>query len=607
MKLRLMTRTRLLAGFLAVALIGAGVGGLGVIAMRSISKQTSRVVAETTAPLKRVFGLYSTFLEVQIQVRDLFLVDGPALETTIAKLGEADDRIRTESKALLSEAKDAGIKAALGAFPAVWGDFTANQGTLFDEARKGRGKADAAFMYSLMASPEQSTRSVMDMVVDAYMNQAADIETRSAAFVGAATIELLAFVVLGFLVSIALGLFVATQFSRPLEAASKVAASIASGNLAVGLPSKYQSRLDEVGDLARALGAMLSDLNRGFGGLGSSVGSLQSVGDELAISLGRMNAAVEKIGADIEKVRGETEEQSAGVEETAATVREMAKTIENLDAEIGVQAGGISDSAASVSGLVAGIDEVGGAVAKLGASFGQLLASADDGRAKLDHVTEIVGGIAAQSERLGEANKTVSGIASRTNLLAMNAAIEAAHAGDSGTGFAVVADEIRSLAESSAAQSREIKADILAIRKAIGDAVSGAEVAREAFASVQEFISRLGELERGINLTLESQRSDSGKILDALAIMRKGSERVLEGSRELKAGSGAIGGEMGELQETMLVLKAAVDAIAVEVSAIGASAAAVGSLSTSNKEAIGAVESLVARYRLAGAELPVGV
>ncbi len=594
-----MTRARLLAGFLIVALIGAGVGGLGIISMRTISSQTGSAIAETIAPLKRVFGLYSTMLEVQVRVRDLYLQKGPALEDSITRLTAADDFIRKESKALLSEAKDDSIKAALGAFPPVWQDFSSNLGTLYDETRNGRGKADASRMYSLTASPEQSARGVMDMVVDAYMRQAADIETRNSKLADAATFELVAFVVFGFLVSIALGLFVSTQISRPLEAASKVAASIASGDLGVGTSKKDLVRGDEAGDLTRALEAMLRDLNKGFGALGSTVGSLRSVGDELATSLGRMEAAVGTIGGDIEKLRGETGGQSAGVEKTAATVREMAKIIEGLDAEIGAQAEGISGSAASVTGLVEGIDDVAVSVDRLRASFAQLLTSAEDGRGKLDRVTAIVVGIAAQSEKLGEANKTVSGIASRTNLLAMNAAIEAAHAGDSGAGFAVVADEIRNLAESSAAQSREIKTNIIAIRKEIGDAASGAEVARQAFASVQDYISRLGELERGINATLEGQRAGSARILDALAVMKRGSERVLSDSRELKAGSGVIGGEMEELQKTMVAFKVAIDAIAGEVLAIGESSAAVEGLSTANEEAIAVLESLISRYRLA--------
>lgn len=599
MKLRMMTRTRLLAGFLAVAIVGAGVGAFGVVGMRSMAKQTSLVIEETTAPLKRVFALYASFLQVQQKVRDLFLKEGADLETTIADIQKAGDSIQGEAKSLLDEANDDGIKASLGAFPSVWHDFSSNLGTLFDEARKGKGSADPAFMYSLVSSPEQAVRSVMDMVVDAYMSHAETMRETGAKLSATATLELVGLVVLGFLVSIGLGLFVATQISKPLVAASRLAATIAAGDLSSKMSEKDLARLDEVGDLLRALDAMVHDLNRGFGGIGSSVGSLQSVGEELSSSLDRMNAAVTTIGTDIERVRRETEEQSAGVEETAATVREMAKTIEGLDAEIASQAEGIGGSAQSVAGLVASIDDVAAAVTRLGESFGLLLSSAEDGRAKLENVTGIIGGIAAQSEKLGEANRTVSGIASRTNLLAMNAAIEAAHAGDSGKGFAVVADEIRSLAESAAAQSREINSDIAAIRRSIDEAVGGAEIAREAFSSVQKLIASLGELERGINSALESQRADSGRILDALASIRKGSDRVLAGSRELKSGSGAIGGEMGELQGTMLALKAAVDGIADEVAAIASSAQSVDSLSTANRDAISAVESLISRFQLA--------
>ena len=600
MKIRMLTRTRLLAGFLMVAIVGAGVGGLGVFAMHSMARQMEQAMAETTAPLKDVFNLYASFLRVQLEIRDLFLKDSQELEDTIAGLNKAGAAIQAQANDLLARSNDETVKSTLGAFPSVWRDFSSNLDSLYSEARKGRGKADPTFMYSLMGPAESIVESVMGMVVDAYMGQATEMQANGKRLADTATIELIAFSALGFGISIGLGLFVATQISRPLVAASRLAASIASGNLGGGRMGRRDvSRLDEVGDLARALEVMVHDLNEGFGGIGSSVGSLRAVGGDLSESLVRMNGAVSQIGTDIERVRKETEEQSAGVEETAATVMQMARTIEGLDEEIAAQAEGITDSSKSVAGLVSSIDEVGGSVGRLGADFARLLSSADDGRAKLENVTSIVEGIAAQSERLEEANKTVSGIASRTNLLAMNAAIEAAHAGDSGKGFAVVADEIRSLAESAAEQSREINSDIASIRGAIDEAVAGAEVAREAFGSVQELISSLGQLERTINEALESQRAESSRILDGLSSIRRGSDRVLEGSKELKAGSGAIGGEMGELRETMLALKSAVDGIAQEVTAIAESARSVDDLSAANGDAISAVESLISRYRLA--------
>ncbi|MFZ4614614.1 MAG: methyl-accepting chemotaxis protein [Rectinemataceae bacterium] len=596
MKLRILTRMRLLAGFLVIAMIGAGVGLLGVLAMNSISRQTSRVIEETTAPLKRVFGLYAALLEVQISARDLLLKDGEELEATITFIDERGKFIETEAKALFDVATDNNIKLALRTFPVVWGDFKGNLPILYADARAGKGKASASFMYMLMAGPGQGSRDVMGMVVDAFMAQATRMEAKSGELARAASLQLIAFVVLGFLASIGLGLFVSTQILRPVLSAARAATNIASGKLVVEVSVRDRNRGDEVGDLVRALGAMSGDLREGFRTIGGSVTSLQSAGENLSVSLLRMRESVGRIGADIDRVRSETEEQSAGVEETAATVREMAKTIRGLEGEIDAQASAVTGSTEYVGSLVANIDEVGSAIGRLGSSFKELLAAADDGRSKLENVTGIVGGIALQSEKLGEANLTVANIASRTNLLAMNAAIEAAHAGDLGKGFAVVADEIRNLAESSAAQSKEINSDIKGIRDSIEEAVAGAEVARASFNQVQDLIHRLGELEREINAALDEQRGGSGRILSSLEGIKSGSARVLSGSHELTEGSRAIGTEMGELQDTTLGLKQAIDGISREMGEISDAAVAIDALSTKNTEAIRTVEALLARY-----------
>jgi len=598
MKPRMLTRTRLIAGFLAVALVGAGVGGLGVWSLRSITAQTTRIIEETTAPLKRVFDLYSALLEIQVKVRDLLLVTPDQVEGVIQALNEKGDFIEKESAALLAQAGNDGTKVALGAFPAVWGDFKGNLGILYDEVRAGKAKTSASFMFTMMGGPGQATRDVMGMVVGAFMNRAAAMEDEARSIASNASLILVVFVALGLLLSITLGFVVATSIAQPVLEAARAAAAIASGLLYTEISPRHRRRSDELGDLVRALEAMSNDLNRGLRTVGESVTALDSVGEDLSKSLRAVGGSMGGIAQGIELVRKETDEQSAGVEETAATVREMARTIEGLDSEIAAQSQGVSSSAASVQGLVGNIDQVSTSVEKLSENFERLLAAAEDGRSKLDKVTEIVGGIAGQSQKLGEANLTVANIASRTNLLAMNAAIEAAHAGDSGKGFAVVADEIRSLAESAALQSKEIGKDIRAIRASIEGAVGGADVARAAFASVQDLIRSLSELEQEINRTLENQRDSSRRILESLDLVQAGSERVLSGSHELRNGSQAIGVEMGELQKTTLGLKTAIDGIAIEMHAIGAETAAVDALSERNRGAVRAVEGLLSHYKL---------
>jgi len=211
--------------------------------------------------------------------------------------------------------------------------------------------------------------------------------------------------------------------------------------------------------------------------------------------------------------------------------------------------------------------------------------------------------MAERSEKLSEANAIVAGIAARTNLLAMNAAIEAAHAGESGRGFAVVADEIRNLAENAARQSKEIRRDIDGIRQSIEAAVASSDAARNAFAGVVKLLDRVEGLEREIMASLDEQREGSRLALEGLSSINEVTARVQSGSVELSKGSRAIGGVMDALEGATSALKDAVGGISHSVSDIGAAVQSVADLSTRNEEAIHAVEALVARYVL---EPPAG-
>ena len=160
------------------------------------------------------------------------------------------------------------------------------------------------------------------------------------------------------------------------------------------------------------------------------------------------------------------------------------------------------------------------------------------------NLSEQIGRIQEMAKNLSEANKIITNIASQTNLLAMNAAIEAAHAGEAGSGFSVVAEEIRNLAETSAEQTKSIKAIVTDIENAVGEMVNSSDKSEKAFAVLGEKVSSLQssvqEIQRGMN----EQASGAREILEMMKILNTASQ-------EMSAASGIMNSKTVKISDSM--------------------------------------------------------
>jgi methyl-accepting chemotaxis protein len=173
----------------------------------------------------------------------------------------------------------------------------------------------------------------------------------------------------------------------------------------------------------------------------------------------------------------------------------------------------------------------------------ELISAAEGGRNGLAGVSTDIQEIARESEGLLEINTVMQNIASQTNLLSMNAAIEAAHAGEAGKGFAVVADEIRKLAEHSGNQSKVISSVLQKIKNSIDKITISTNTVQEKFGAIDSEIRIVADQETHIRNAMEEQGQGSQQVLEAVARLNDISRMVKEGVQEMLEGSRQAGQE----------------------------------------------------------------
>jgi methyl-accepting chemotaxis protein len=341
---------------------------------------------------------------------------------------------------------------------------------------------------------------------------------------------------------------------KPLKGVEKSIQGIASGN------ADLTRRLDktvnnEIGSIVNGFNQFIEKLQNIMADLKRSKDDLSSSGGTLRTSIEGTSSAITQILSDIDSVKKEITSQSASVEETAGAVTEISQNILSLEKMIENQASGISQASAAVEQMIGNIGSVNKSVEQMAQSFTSLEERSRDGMTKQERVSEQIELISSQSEMLEDANAAIASIASQTNLLAMNAAIEAAHAGEAGKGFSVVADEIRKLSETSTAQSKTIGDELKKIQGSIGTVVSASAETTNAFGSVSESIKATDTLVLQIKNAMEEQLSGSKQIGDALHMMNDSTAEVRTASSEMSAGQKAILDEVKRLQDATSSMK----------------------------------------------------
>jgi methyl-accepting chemotaxis protein len=355
---------------------------------------------------------------------------------------------------------------------------------------------------------------------------------------------------------------------------------------------------DEIGDLARYFNQTLEKIKSLVITIKEQSIALFDIGNDLASNMTETAAAVNEITATVQSIKGRVINQAASVTETNATMEQITDNIDKLNGHIDRQTESVSQSSAAVEQMLATIQSVTQTLIKNADNVKNLSEASEIGRSGLQEVATDIQEIARESAGLLEINAVMETIASQTNLLSMNAAIEAAHAGEAGKGFAVVADEIRKLAESSAEQSKTIATVLKKIKESIDKITLSTDAVLNKFAAIDSGVTTVSDQEAHIRNAMEEQGTGSKQILEAIGQLHDITQLVKNGSLEMLEGSREVIQESRQLERVTQEINAGMSEMASGAAQINVAVDQVNVISGQNKEKITMLVQEVSRFKI---------
>jgi methyl-accepting chemotaxis protein len=344
--------------------------------------------------------------------------------------------------------------------------------------------------------------------------------------------------------------------------------------------------VDELGTLAGMINSFCENMQGGMGEIKNGSKELFDAGGRLRENASVMAASLEQISATAEQVRSHSEEQRHSASTSAAAVNQITRNIESLEGSINSQSSSMDAASAAVEQMLGNINSINTMTEKMAGQFKVLGDAAQDGAKIQKESAGRIGEIVSQSQSLQGANKIIATIAAQTNLLAMNAAIEAAHAGEAGRGFAVVADEIRKLAENSSEESHNITNELKQIGQTINYIVKDSDASGSAFSQVSGRIADTRALVTQVENAIREQSEGADQVMRALKMMNDITAEVKTGAREMSDGNTSMLREAGRLQNSAQEISSRIDSMSAEIGKILEGAQEVSGLARTNHTAI---------------------
>lgn len=328
---------------------------------------------------------------------------------------------------------------------------------------------------------------------------------------------------------------------------------------------------DEIGDLSRGFNAFILKLNEIISSVKESSVTLRGSSLSLTSSTKNTAANLELLGSNVDTIKREILGQTENIESSSSAIEEIQKSIASVDSMIQSQSAALSESSSSIEQMVVNIGSVTKNIGMISSQFDSLAEKSSFGKSELDDVVSMIKQVSEMSENLFEANGTITAISSRINLLAMNAAIEAAHAGQYGKGFSVVADEMRDLAEKTLENSKQISESIGSITALIGKMDAASSSTTQSLDYIFNEIKTINKFSMEIKDSMNEQSTGSKQVLEAITEINEITTQVTEGSREMAEGISSIISDISRLVDSSKQISGSVEEMTARINEINGS------------------------------------
>ena len=352
------------------------------------------------------------------------------------------------------------------------------------------------------------------------------------------------------LAAIIIGIIIGIRLARKIRKGLMIIQTF-SDNLCRGIlcQNHVYNRRDEFGKLTSEFNLSFEHLRDLVSSTGEASGKSLLISDELMGAFIKLNDSIDTVDSNLSGMKRDLSFHDSTINEAASALNQITTSINSLASRIEEQSSAVNESSAAIEQMAASIQNISKISRDRSNGINKLIDLLTSSSGNLENTDDVINKIVNLSSRLLEITEVIDNIASQTNLLAMNAAIEAAHAGDAGKGFAVVAEEIRKLAEDTSSNSSMINKNLSRIRDLIGHARDYSENNQSNFIKVEAEISQFTSSFEEISSTMTELSSGTGEIVNAVSILSEITAGIQSASSEINRGTNDVNGSMFRVKE----------------------------------------------------------